>query len=392
MRDAPQHKPHLEAGAIYRQCSVSVLDTNDDPSMRFDEEGRSHYYHEYHAAARERVRTGEEGRRQLARIADEIRADRRGKPYDSIMGLSGGVDSTYVAYQAKKLGLRPLAVHFDNGWNSELAVQNIENIVSRLGFDLSTYVINWEEFRDLQVAYLRASVVDIEVITDHAIFATLYRLAAKHGIRHILSGTNVVTEQVLPPHWIYAKTDHVNIRAIHREFGTTPLRTYPFMDLKVKKYYQLVKRISSHSILDYIDYDKASVKELIARELGWRDYGGKHYESVFTRFYQGYILPRKFGIEKRKAHLSNLIFSGQITKDEAIDELSHPIYDPALLAADYEFVLKKLCLTKDEFERLMAAPPRSHRDFDFERPIYDRYRVLSPLRRPVGFITKRLAG
>jgi hypothetical protein len=234
--------------------------------------------------------------------------------------------------------------------------------------------------------------VDIEVITDHAIFATLYRLAAKHGIRHILSGTNVVTEQVLPPHWIYAKTDHVNIRAIHREFGTTPLRTYPFMDLKVKKYYQLVKRISSHSILDYIDYDKASVKELIARELGWRDYGGKHYESVFTRFYQGYILPRKFGIEKRKAHLSNLIFSGQITKDEAIDELSHPIYDPALLAADYEFVLKKLCLTKDEFERLMAAPPRSHRDFDFERPIYDRYRVLSPLRRPVGFITKRLAG
>src|SRR5688572_6967859 len=236
--------------ATFRQCTVSVLDTGDDPEMRFDEQGRSHYYHEYHAAARANLRTGAEGRTSLERLADRIRDDGRDKPYDSIIGLSGGVDSTYVAWLAKDLGLRPLAVHFDNGWNSELAVQNIENIVGRLGFDLVTYVVDWEEFRDLQVAYLRASVVDIEVVTDHAIFATLYRLAAKHGIRHILSGTNIVTEQVLPPHWIYAKTDHVNIRAIHREFGAVPLRTYPFMDLKVKKLHQLVRGIRSHSILD----------------------------------------------------------------------------------------------------------------------------------------------
>ena len=177
------------ADRAYQQCSVSVLDTNDDPDIRFDEQGRSHYFHEYHAVANERLRTGAEGRAELDRIAAEIRADGRGRKYDSILGLSGGVDSTYVAYLAKELGLRPLAVHLDNGWDSELAVQNIENIVTRLGLDLHTHVIDWEEFRDLQVAYLKASVVDIEVISDHAIFATLYRTAARNGIRHILSGT-----------------------------------------------------------------------------------------------------------------------------------------------------------------------------------------------------------
>jgi len=382
--------PELPVAGIkpsFRQCSVSVLDTGDDPAMRFDELGRSHYYHEYHAAARDNLRRGEEGRRSLERLADRIRADGRGKQYDSILGLSGGVDSTYVAWLAKDLGLRPLAVHFDNGWDSEVAVQNIENIVGRLGFDLFTYVIDWEEFRDLQIAYLRASVVDIEVVTDHAIFATLYRLAAKHGIRHILSGTNIVSEQVLPPHWIYAKTDHVNIRAIHREFGTIPLRTYPFMDLKVKKLHQLVRGIRSHSVLDWADFNKKETKALITRELGWKDYGGKHHESIFTRFYQGYILPAKFGIDKRKAHLSNLIFAGQMTKNEALNELKNPPYDREVLEADYEFVLKKLRLSLDEFEAIMAQPPRPHTDFDVERPIYSRYPVLKLLRRPVNFVT-----
>jgi N-acetyl sugar amidotransferase len=372
--------PTVNASPGYQQCSISVLDTIDDPHMRFDAEGRSHYYHEYVVAEREHVRTGEEGRRELEQLADRIRATGRGKPYDIIIGLSGGVDSTYVAYITKQLGLRPLAVHFDNGWNSELAVKNIENIVCRLGFDLVTYVIDWEEFRDLQLAYLKASVVDIEVVTDHAIFATLYRLAAKHGIQAILSGTNVVTEQVLPPHWIYNKTDHVNIRAIHAEFGSVPLRTYPFMNLKVKKYHQMVRGIRTHSILNYVDYNKARVKRIITDELGWRDYGGKHYESIFTRFYQGHILPTKFGIDKRKAHLSNLIFSGQITKNEALAELSQPIYDVAQLEADYRFVLKKLELSEEEFAELMSRPPRPHTDFAIERSVYDAYPVLRPFR------------
>ena len=383
----PRPVPHTDSFAgssanhpAYRQCSVCVLDTRDDPDMRFDSQGRCHYYHDYIAAEKQYVHSGEAGRRELERLADDIKAAGRGRPYDSIMGLSGGVDSTYVACIAKELGLRPLAVHFDNGWNSELAVQNIENIVSRLGFDLETFVMNWEEFRDLQRAYLKASVVDIEIVTDHAIFATLYRIAARHGIRAILSGTNVVTEHVLPPHWIYKKTDHVNIRAIHEEFGTVPLKTYPFMDLKVKKYYQLLRGIRSHSILNYVDYDKARVKQRITQELGWRDYGGKHYESIFTRFYQGYILPTKFGIDKRKAHLSNLIFAGQITKQQALAELAEPIYPADTLASDHEFVLKKLELTEAEFAELMSRPPRPHTDFAAEQSVYDAYPMLRPFR------------
>lgn len=374
----------------YRQCSVSVLDTIDDPHMRFDAEGRCHYFHEYLAAERDHVRVGAEGVMALERSVETITRDGRGKAYDCIMGISGGVDSTYLALLAKRLGLRPLAVHLDNGWNSELAVKNIENIVTRLGIDLHTHVIDWREFRDLQLAYLKASVVDVEALTDHAILATMRRLAARHGIRHILSGTNVVTEQVLPPHWIFNKYDPVNIRAIHRAYGTVPLRTFPLLDWSTKKRQELWWRQRSHSLLNLVPYRKADVKREIQQELGWRDYGGKHYESVFTRFYQGFILPRKFGIDKRKAHLSNLIFSRQITRAEALVELTAPIYEPALLAQDLDFVLKKLELGAAEFEAYLARPPRSHREFDYERSLYERFPALAPFRGAIGGIKRLL--
>ncbi|MBF0625876.1 MAG: N-acetyl sugar amidotransferase [Magnetococcales bacterium] len=376
--------------APYRQCSVCVLDTRDDPAMRFDAQGRCHYYHDFHQAYAEQVLEGAAGEAALQALAERIRADGRGKPHDCIMGLSGGVDSTYVALQARRLGLRPLAVHLDNGWNSELSVHNIENIVNRLGIELHTHVLDWEEFRDLQLAYLKASVIDIEVITDHAIFALLYRLAGERGLRHILSGTNVQTECVLPPHWIFNKHDHVNIRAIHRAYGTRPLRTFPFLDFKVKKWSQMVRKVTSHSILHWVPYHKAAVKQRIQEELGWRDYGGKHHESIFTRFYQGYILPTKFGVDKRKAHLSNLIFAGQLTKADALAELARPPCDPELLAQDLDFVVKKLGLTREEFDRIMATPPRPHTDFAVERSLYAAYPVLRPLRGPVELAKKLL--
>lgn len=371
-----------------RQCSIGVLDTGDDPEMRFDGQGRSHYWHDYIRAEAELVDTGSEGEAKLQALADRIRADGKGKPYDCIMGLSGGVDSTYVALQAKRLGLRPLAVHLDNGWNAELAVQNIEQIVSRLGIDLDTYVIDWTEFRDLQRAYLKASVIDIEVVSDHAIFTILYKLAARHGIRHILSGTNVVTEFVMPPHWIYAKTDHINLLAIHKAFGEVPLKTYPLMDLRVKKLNMLLGRLESHSILNWVPYDKAEVKRRIAEELGWRDYGGKHHESIFTRFYQGVILPEKFGVDKRKAHLTNLIYAGQITKDAALAELETPPYDPAQMAEDRAFVAKKLGFSTEEFETILRAPPRAHQDFAVERSAFDMYPALRPFRGAVGLVRR----
>lgn len=368
------------ASQPYQQCTVSVMDTIADPDIKFDEKGICNYYYAYRKAEQESVVKGEDGLKKLAEVAEMIKKAGHGQPYDCIMGLSGGVDSTYIAWLAKQLGLRPLAVHFDNGWNSELAVQNIENIVNRLGFDLFTYVINWNEFKDLQLAYLKASVVDIEAITDHAIFATLYRLAGEKKIKYILSGTNVHTEQTLPRSWIHPKSDHINIKAIHNQFGTLPLKTFPFMDAKVKRYYQQMMGVRSVSILNYTEYNKKRVKELIQRELGWRDYGGKHYESVWTRFYQGYILPTKFGIDKRKAHLSDLIFGGQITKQEAVEELQKPIYDPAQLKIDFEFVLKKLGMTKEDFDALMKMPPHSHYEYDYEMPIDQRYPLLKPIK------------
>lgn len=371
----------MQSNVKYQQCRLSVMDTVADPDITFDEKGICNYYYQYKKAETEHLVQGEAGWKKLEEIANKIKAGGEGKPYDCIMGLSGGVDSTYVAHLAKKLGLRPLAVHFDNGWNSELAVQNIENIVNKLGFDLFTYVIDWEEFKDLQIAYLKASVVDIEAITDHAIFATLYRMAGERDIKHILSGTNVQTENTLPKSWIHPKTDHVNIKAIHKAFGTKPLRSFPFMDAKVKRYYQQIKGVRSISVLNYVPYNKKQVKELIQQELGWRDYGGKHYESVWTRFYQGYILPEKFKIDKRKAHLSDLIFGNQITKEEAVEELKKPKYDESQFKIDYDFVLKKLGFTEEEFRQIMSQPPRSHYDFDYEMPVDKRYPFLKPAKK-----------
>jgi N-acetyl sugar amidotransferase len=363
----------------YQQCSLSVMDTIADPDIRFDEKGICNYYYEY-KKAEACLRKGEGGWKELEALAAEIKEAGKGLPYDCIMGLSGGVDSTYVAYLAKKLGLRALAVHFDNGWNSGLAVMNIGNIISRLGFDLFTYVIDWNEFRDLQLAYLKASVVDIEAVTDHAIFATLYRLAGEKKVKYFLNGTNVQTEQTLPKSWIHSKSDDVNIKSIHKAYGTLPLKTFPFSNTKVKRYYQKVVGVRSISVINYVDYNKEQVKELIQRELGWRDYGGKHYESIWTRFYQGYILPEKFKIDKRKAHLSDLIFGGQITKAEALEELAKPIYDPKQFRIDYEFALKKLGLTAEQFDAIIKQSPRSHYDFDYEKPIDERYPVLKPFK------------
>lgn len=365
----------------YKQCTKTVMDNIADPAITFDEKGICNYYYDYFEKEKKHVRKGKEGQLVYDQKIKTIKEAGKGKQYDCILGLSGGVDSSYLAYLAKKEGLRPLVVHFDNGWNSELAVKNIENIVSILGFDLYTYVINWEEFRDLQLAYLKASVIDIEVITDHAIVATLYKLSAKHKINYSLSGYNIVTEAILPEPWVFKKQDAVNIKSIHKQYGTVPLKTFPFFDSFKKRYYSLALKIESVPLLNYVDYNKDAVKKILIEELNWKDYGGKHYESVWTRFYQGYILPEKFKVDKRKAHLSTLICSGQITKEQAIEELKQPIYDAEQLEIDKEFVLKKLGLSLAEFERIMLLPQQQHTDFDTELHSYfDKYPIFKPLR------------
>lgn len=362
----------------YQQCTRCILDSGDDPGIHFDAAGVCSFCRSYDEHEKEFVKTGEEGRQQLLALVNQIKAAAKGKRYDSIIGLSGGVDSTYLAWKAKELGLNPLAVHFDNGWNSELAVSNIENIVTRLELDLHTHVIDWEEFRDLQLAFLKASVVDIEMITDHAILASLYQIAIEHDIHYILSGVNYVTESILPPSWIHNKRDHVHIKAINKQFGTIPLKKFPLLDtnLKAKVSWHGIKSVA---LLNYMPYIKSDVKKTIIDKLHWRDYGGKHYESVFTRFYQGYILPEKFGIDKRKAHLSNLICSGQITREEALTELAQPAYPEELKKRDYDFVLKKFGLTRQQFEDIMKLPVKKHTDYPVDSDIYKRYPFLKPI-------------
>ena len=364
---------------------MSVMDTLADPNISFDARGVCNYYAEYLSAEKEYVRHGAEGDTALQSSIDEIKADRGKKKYDSILGLSGGVDSTYLCLLAKERGLNPLVVHCDNGWNSELAQHNIEQTVKRLGFDLYTYVINWGEFRELQLSYLKASVVDIEVLTDHAFMAVLYHQARQWKIRHVLTGMNIVTENVLPSAWIYSKQDSVNIAAIQNEFGTKPfnaLKTYPVLDLKTKLYFERVLKRKNHNLLNYVPYVYDEVKERIQHELDWRDYGGKHYESVWTRFYQGYILPEKFGIDKRKAHLSNLIFSGQLTKEEALEKLNQPIYPPELFEEDKEFVIKKFGLNQAQFDEIMNLPRKKHTDFATAGTVWEQYPLLK-LGKPI---------
>jgi N-acetyl sugar amidotransferase len=371
----------------YQQCSISVMDTIADPDINFDENGISNYYHEFKKGEIEYTLQGIEGEKRVDEIIQKIKAAGKDKPYDCIVGLSGGVDSSYIVYLAKQYGLRPLVVHFDNGWNSELAVKNIESMVSKLGFDLYTLVVNWDEFKDIQLAYLKASVIDIEVVTDHAITGTIARLCKKHGIKYSLSGSNVVTEFIMPKSWIFNKSDHVNLKAIHKAFGLLPLKTYPIFNTYLKKYLSKYLTLESISLLNYLPYNKDAVKNLITKELGWRDYGGKHYESIFTKFYQAYILPTKFGVDKRKAHLSNLILSGQITKQEALEELAKPLYEPADFKKDYEFVLKKFGLTDVEFQNLMKLPVKKHTDFEIETSIFKRYpilRIVKPFARLIN--------
>ena len=375
----------------YQRCTLTVMDNIADPDITFDAQGVCNYYYDYQATAASSLFGEAEGKKKLDEFADKVRAEGKGKPYDCLIGLSGGVDSTYVALLVKQLGLRPLAVHLDNGWNSELAVSNVENIITRLGFDLYTLVINWEEFRDIQLSYLKASVVDIEVVSDHAIFATMYKLAKEHKTGYIISGTNIVTEHIMPPSWLYKKMDFTNLKDIHRQYGKVKLKTYPYFDFKKFVYYSSVLRLSPISILNYVPYNKKAVKEVISRELGWRDYGGKHYESIFTKFYQAYILPEKFKIDKRKAHLSTLICSGQISREQALAELEHPLYDPSQLRSDKEYVIKKLGLTDEKFADIMALPPKRHEEFKTDQHLKSTYMDLLQRTARIRKAVKKIA-
>jgi len=348
----------------YQICTRCVMDTTA-PEIVFDEKGVCNFCRDYDVLAGKTVlRPLEVRMKELNDAVLKIKELGKDSKYDCLIGLSGGVDSSYICLWAKQVGLRPLIVHFDNGWNSELAVKNIENIIGKLGFDLHTHVIPWEEFKDLQLAYLKASVIDIEVPTDQLIFASLFEIAKKYKIKSVVNGLNIVTEAILPRSWVYMdKLDIVNLTNIHKQFGTIPLKNFPKLGLTKQYVNRILYKMNSVAPLNLLDYDKNKVKEILIKELDWRDYGGKHYESVFTRFYQGYILPKKFGVDKRKAHLATMVASGLVTRQEALHELSQPTYDEKLQLEDLDYVIKKFGLTKTEFDELMNRPAVPHEKY-----------------------------
>lgn len=363
------------AGAAYRICARCVMDTTD-PRIRFDADGICNHCTGNLQRMAAQLLPPAQRKQALDRLVDLITHDGRGKDYDCIVGVSGGVDSTTVLYTARQLGLRPLAVHFDNGWNSELAVDNIKRTIDALHVELSTYVVDWDEFRDLQMAFLKAGVPNAEIPTDHGITATLFRTARKFRTRFILSGSNLATEGILPLAWGHYNQDLRHLKAVHRRFGTVPLKTLPVLSLADYLSDVFVRGIRQIPFLNYIDYRKDEARALLSRELGWRDYGGKHYESVWTRFFQGYYLPVKFGFDKRRAHYSSLICSSGMTRDQALTALAEPIYPEALLQEDHRFVLKKLGLSDLEFERIMTMAPRRHGEFPSHLFLFDTLGTL----------------
>lgn len=313
----------------------------------------------------------------LGRIVEDIYTAGRGKPYDCVVGVSGGVDSAYVLHLVKQQGLRPLAVHLDNGWNSELAVANINALVDELKVDLYTHVIDWNENRDLQLSMLKAGVIDIELLMDNAMLALNYQCAARYGLRHVISGSNQATEGIrMPVGWNHFKLDALNIRAIHQRFGAVPIRTHPLVGTLGHLWYKYYHRIEWLSWLDYVHYDKNTATTQLIQLYGFRPYPYKHYESVFTRFYQGHILPTKFGVDKRRVHLSTLIISGQLSRTDALAKLAHPPYDLVDLQRDYQFVLKKFGVDAAWFESYLLAANHPHADYPSELPRWQRWLTL----------------
>jgi N-acetyl sugar amidotransferase len=367
-----------------KTCTRCIMDTTD-PDIIFDADGICNHCYRYDRITKQRLAPLDEREATLAALITEIKTEGEGKPYDCVIGVSGGVDSTYVAYIVKELGLRPLAVHLDNGWDSTLAVTNIQKTLDTLGIDLHTHVIDWVEFRDLQLSFLKAATPDGEVPTDHAIFALLYEMAAKHNLKHVITGTNVTSEAILPEKWGYGYFDWVYVKGVQKRFGTSRLASYPHFSLALLGYYIFLRRIRLVSILNFIDYDKKVAMDVLQNALGWVYYGGKHYESIYTRFYQAYLLPRKFDIDKRKAHYSNLIMSGQMTREQAKTAMQKPIYPKKLLLEDREYVTKKLGLRSDELDSIVASPNNTFENYKTSHGLFKiAKRLFNSTRQHIG--------
>lgn len=349
----------------YQICTNCVMDTTDS-AIVFDEKGVCDHCNNYYKNTLPDWDTGETGRKRLQKIVDDIKSRGAGKDFDCIIGMSGGIDSSYLTYLAKEeLGLRPLVFHVDAGWNSQQAVNNIEKIVDHLGLDLYTEVIDWEEMRDLQLAFFKAGVPHIDTPQDHAFFATMYKFAEQHKVNYILTGANYSTECVRNPvEWMYYQSDVVQLKDIHEKHGTIPLRNFPLTNiLKHKIYLPYIKGIRVVTPLNYMPYVKEEAMQLLVEKFGWQRYPQKHFESRFTKFYEGYWLPKKFGYDVRRVQFSSLILTNQMTREEALEKLQTPPFDEATVNQEFEFVASKLGISTEELQGYLDAPNKSYKDY-----------------------------
>lgn len=349
----------------FQICTNCIMDTTD-PEIKFDDKGVCDHCNNFYSNILPHWKPGLEGEKELMKIVAKIKQEGKDKDYDCLMGISGGVDSSYMAYLAKvKLGLRPLIFHIDAGWNSQQAVNNIERIIDTLNLDLHTEVINWEEMKDLQAAFFKAQVCHVDTPQDHAFQAAMWNFAAKNGFKYILNGGNISSECVREPlEWHYHASDLRQIKDIHSKFGTRPLKSFPLASIfKYRIYYKYVKGISVIKPLDYIPFEKEKAMQFLEKEFGWQRYAQKHYESRFTRFYEGFWMPKKFGYDIRLAHYSSLILTNQMTREEALKKVSVLPYDDEAIKEDFEYVATKLGFTVEEFKEIMNGKNKTYRDY-----------------------------
>jgi N-acetyl sugar amidotransferase len=358
---------------IYKICTNCVMDTSDT-KISFDEKGVCDHCNTYYNNILPNWHPDENGNVAFLEILQKIKKDVEGRDFDCIMGMSGGIDSSYLLYIMKeKYGLRPLVFHVDAGWNSQLAVNNIERLIDGLGLDLYTEVINWDEIKDLQLAFFKSGVPHIDVPQDHAFFATMYKFASKHKIKYILTGGNYSTECVRNPlEWMYYQSDSRQLRDIHKKFGTTKLSTYPVTNILWHKFYlPYIKRIKLIRPLDYLPYHKDEAMQLLEKKYGYQKYPQKHFESRFTKFYESYWLPERFGYDTRKVQFSSLILTGQMSRAEAIERLKEPTYDPGTIHHEFEYVANKLNITIAELQSYFNMPHKTYRDYKSQEVIYN---------------------
>lgn len=354
----------MSSNREYQICSNCVMDTTDSKIV-FDENGVCDYCISFKNDILPNWQPKQNKLEELEKVSAQIREAGKGKKYDCIIGLSGGTDSSYLTYFAKeKMGLRPLIYTVDTGWNLNVAVENIEKLVRALNLDMYTEVVSWNEMKDLQLAFFKSQVAYQDFVQDHAIFAGLYNYAVKNNIKYVLTGANNATECVRPPiEWVYLN-DIVLMKDIHKKFGKVELKTFPICGMfKYRLYYAYLKGMKRVAPLDLINYEKHEAEKELKEKFGWEKYENKHYENIFTRFFEGYYLTHKFGYDKRKCYFSNLILTGQMTRDEALRKLAESPYDEKIIQEDMEYIAKKLGITKKEFEDIINGENKSYKDY-----------------------------